>query len=106
MFFKESKMCNNMKQFIVWLLIAHLFSIQWAISGGTEMIGEDTNIPPTMRSPIRFGKRLSSRHFLNEKKCLCFCKQNGKISSFDFIKKLRPPNFSIHNVDNILNYLS
>jgi len=91
-----------MKQFIVWLLIAHLFSIQWTISGGTEIIYEDTNIPPTMRSPIRFGKRLSSEHYLNEKKY----QQNGKI--FYLIKKLRPPNFSIDqaNDNNNFDYLS
>jgi hypothetical protein len=100
-------MCNNVKQFIVWLLIAHLFSNQWIISG-TETIYQDTNIPPTMRSPIRFGKRLSSEHFLNEKKCICYGQQNGKIGSFYFTKKLLPPNFSIdkENDNNILNYLS
>jgi hypothetical protein len=100
-------MCHNIKRYIVWLLIVHLFSNEWIISSGTEIIDEDTNIPPTMRSPIRFGKRLSSEHLLNEKKCLCYSEQNGKIGSFYFTKKL-PPNFSIHkpNDNNILYYLS
>ena len=59
-------MFEIIRKVLISLLISTLFNTNMVFTEPNENIYDDASVPPTIRSPLRYGKRLSSDSGLQE----------------------------------------
>ena len=92
-----TKMFENIKTISIWLLISSLFNTNMVFTEPHEIIYDDSSVPPTIRSPLRYGKRLSSDNTYHKEG-----QQNPKDSQLMCICTVRQSTANLFDDNSIL----